>query len=560
MARQQRLLAKLGDAPIRASELTATPASRRLDPEQLRAEEAAIGEAAVLLDAGDIAAARETLAPWRDRASSVTTLTVLAGIAVAEGRFDDNIELLEDAERLEPVNTELWRALAEAYALARRYSDEVRYRRKLVFSPGELAVGDLVPWIRAALKAAGADGKPPPFSEIRLALEKLDRSPEANGPLRIRMAETLYSSGVVRESLHLYQQAIPLVPTVRDITAQWERLPDLCVERGIAAQSLRHFGAPGRRPMLAELTDVTVFPRLQWMPILDDGKTLLDGFVMQRLKLHAEDALSPMLMNNGMTAVLRLPADLPWIDEPCLLIGGMAQYYHNTIEYLSALAVAEELGVAADLRIVINDDLADFQRQQLALLGIGEDRLLKVDVDAPVRFKRLMVPSRLVRGGRWVDPLVPHWYRKRLAASVAPDARPHRRLYLSRAGTGRRRVINEADLLAALQSRGFESVAPEALSVREQIRLFAEATHIVGPTGAAFSNIVAAPTQTRVVTFYNRHLVKGGGDLYFDALAAAAGQSFHTIPCASARVVSEQRVIDADIQVDVDAVIAAIDA
>jgi capsular polysaccharide biosynthesis protein len=134
-----------------------------------------------------------------------------------------------------------------------------------------------------------------------------------------------------------------------------------------------------------------------------------------------------------------------------------------------------------------------------------------------------------------------------------------RRLYLSRAGTSRRRVSNEADLVAMLSSRGYEVVHPETLSVRAQIDLFSRASHIVGASGAALSNMVFAAPGAQVVALYNKHFVSGGADMYFDALAQACGHRFSPVMGTPAQARDGDRLIDADIMIDVEAVRDAID-
>jgi capsular polysaccharide biosynthesis protein len=200
---------------------------------------------------------------------------------------------------------------------------------------------------------------------------------------------------------------------------------------------------------------------------------------------------------------------VPDVDTRALLIGGMNQYYHNTVEFLSSLAIAETLDVGTDLPLVVNEDLGPFQREMLSLLGYGPERLIPIRADAPARFRSLAVPSRLVRAGRWIDPLVPAWYRRRLVNPSA-GAAADRKLYLSRAGTARRRIANDDELTAMLSQCGYEVVRPEALTVREQIDLFSRASHIVGAAGAAMTNMLYAAPGAQVMTIYNGHVISGG--------------------------------------------------
>ena len=266
--------------------------------------------------------------------------------------------------------------------------------------------------------------------------------------------------------------------------------------------------------------------------------------------------MSPLLMWSSSHAELRVPRSVPSIDRAALLVGGIGHYYHDTIEYFSALAVAHTAGIGQDLPIVVNDDLAPHQVELLGLLGYAGDRLIRVRNDQPVAFKRLVVPTRLAFGGRWMDPLLPRWFRHRLAPTSADPAT--RKLYVSRSTAVRRRVQNEEDLAAMLATLGYEVIHPERLTVRQQIDLFATASHIVAPTGAALTNMIYAPPGATVTVLYNRLLVQSGGDLYFDALAEACGHCVAKVECKPASRVT-QRSIDADVIVDVEALRAMLD-
>ena len=63
------------------------------------------------------------------------------------------------------------------------------------------------------------------------------------------------------------------------------------------------------------------------------------------------------------------------------------------------------------------------------------------------------------------------WVRKRIVAGACGDQGPpmRRRLYISRAGTGHRQILNEGELMECLHECEFEIVRPEGLSFDEQV-------------------------------------------------------------------------------------------
>ncbi|MGF7206202.1 hypothetical protein GGE65_000763 [Skermanella aerolata] len=63
-----------------------------------------------------------------------------------------------------------------------------------------------------------------------------------------------------------------------------------------------------------------------------------------------------------------------------------------------------------------------------------------------------------------------------------------RKLYVSRTSATQRRMLNEKELIVALETEGIQPLEAEKLSFREQIELFSNASIIVGPHGAGLVN------------------------------------------------------------------------
>lgn len=83
------------------------------------------------------------------------------------------------------------------------------------------------------------------------------------------------------------------------------------------------------------------------------------------------------------------------------------------------------------------------------------------------------------------------------------------RIYVSRAQARRRRVTNDAAVVAMLASYGFVEVRLEELSWREQIAAFRHAKIIVAPHGAGLANLAFSQKGTRVIEFFSRAYLNG---------------------------------------------------
>jgi hypothetical protein len=105
-----------------------------------------------------------------------------------------------------------------------------------------------------------------------------------------------------------------------------------------------------------------------------------------------------------------------------------------------------------------------------------------------------------------------------LCARVPAPAGAAKRIYVSRGDAERRRVANEAELVTALESRGFASVQLARLPPGEQIGLFRGAQIVVGPHGMGLTQIIMGGQLGRMIELFHPN---AGTDAY--AWVARAG-------------------------------------
>jgi len=151
----------------------------------------------------------------------------------------------------------------------------------------------------------------------------------------------------------------------------------------------------------------------------------------------------------------------------------------------------------------------------------------------------------------FLDPEVIDYVVKGVTAGL-PAPAPTRRIYLSRFATTRRRLVNEPEIAAMLEARGFEILEMSALSPREQLMAMREAEVVVGPHGAAFASLVAATPRTKVVELFNPER----GTAAYAAMSVAVGAPY--TPVFGTPVADP--TLDEPFSVDVSAVEAALDA
>lgn len=516
-------------------------------------ESDAMASARALLSAGELARARALLEPFSASSHRLETLLLLGRLRLAQGELGAADDLLRHALVLHPSSRDLWETAAEIHEMRREWVEALACWKKVVFATPSPSAADCVSWVRAHIRVA-KNRSAHPGEVVSRVWALLDRAPDATDEHRLGFAEWLYVlQPTTTTATDIYDRIRPPRAGEVDVLATWVGMADWCRKAGRPlGRCAAEEGGDVRDVLLGDLTDVLISPAFQWIPVLDGGATVLDQFVIHRMKTRRELTDSPVLLFNKRTARLRLKREPRVVETRALLLGGMPQFYHHTIEFLSGMAVADRCGVGQDLPVVVNEDLAPFQLEQLALLGYGEDRLIRVGADEQVLFRELLVPSRLVRGGQWMHPMIADWHRSRFA--VPPDhGLPRPRLYLSRRRASRRRVANEEALVALLESHGFSTVYPEDMGIAQQIALFKGATHVFSAAGAALANMVYMPAGGVVVAAATAYILQSPADIYFDKLADACGHRFSWLECRPVEFVGE-RLVDADIEVDLAAV------
>jgi tetratricopeptide (TPR) repeat protein len=552
LARQARLMDSLG--PERSA-VALKPASPRPEEiERRRAEEAAaIESASECLGAGDIAAAAACLEPHVDAARDTRTLTTLAWIQTARGDFEAALELLHRAERIDPVDHDVLGFAAEILQSVGRHSEAIHFRRRIAFATAEPSASACAALIETITRASHKS-ETPLIAEVRYALAKFRSAPDADHTLAKKVAQSIYSIAALRsEARDLYEAADPRSDGEVDVELRWGRLHKWVRHSGARLVVSQENGAPGRRPMMADLTDVLVEPRMRWMPLVSAGSIAFPQLASRRLLTRAEDPASPLLMNAPTRALVRQPVDLSVQPGPALLVGGSGNYSEDLLVYCGTLAIAETLGVpAGTMPLVVNAGLAPHQTELLDLLGYPRDMLLPLATDRPVKFGKLSVVSRPV-AVEWVDPLLPAWYRRRLAPNASLERATRRVLVLPSDNTDRH-LSNADETAAALLSIGFMTFDPSRSTVREQIEIFSQAREVVVTAGAALANLVFTPVGARVVVLQDQQTARRR-DGQSHPLMEACGQSVRALECATVRWSSGQGLEEADLSVDVQALL-----
>jgi capsular polysaccharide biosynthesis protein len=169
-----------------------------------------------------------------------------------------------------------------------------------------------------------------------------------------------------------------------------------------------------------------------------------------------------------------------------------SSYYHWLIDVAPKIASAKRYfgSKIADVTFVYPRALAHYEMETIDMLGIKLENVANSHDVGEITAREIVALP--LPGWHKVSPRI--FELRRL---LAMPSSPERRLYIAR--SGRRKVANEDQLLRMLQLHGFEHIVDRSRSMRQQIALFASASHIVAPHGAGLSNMLWASPSTQVL-------------------------------------------------------------
>ncbi|MDI6025353.1 rhamnan synthesis F family protein [Corticibacterium sp. UT-5YL-CI-8] len=172
------------------------------------------------------------------------------------------------------------------------------------------------------------------------------------------------------------------------------------------------------------------------------------------------------------------------LDGKYLLLGSLQPHFgHSLLEGLSRVWPLHISNAFRDEMkyLVFEPALRDYHKVFLQHAGIDLEQVVHVPATG-VRVERLYVPTPSIRSHRWISRLQGKTWAA-ISDSVS-SREPTRRVYLTRQNISERPLLNEEQVAACFSEFGYEVVAPETLTVEEQIEMAATSTHLAGPVGS----------------------------------------------------------------------------
>lgn len=264
------------------------------------------------------------------------------------------------------------------------------------------------------------------------------------------------------------------------------------------------------KPPIFRQTEAVTQPSYVWyyIPKSRQVRQLPYGAILTDGKLLCTDFEKYHLLKNFVTAPRRVRTERDVIIAPWthyldgILFGG---YYDFVILLAAKLCrIREALPESVYQEAVVSYPLFDtaYEQDYLALLGFTPDRIFDSR-----RHELRLSQCIMANSGHWFypDPADIEALKKYIEPAVAVERTEPTRIYISRAG--RRQVTNEAALIQLLKKYNFTIIDDKPRSVAEQVAIYKNASFIMGPHGASFTNIIWCEPGTHLFELFSANMV-----------------------------------------------------
>ena len=214
-----------------------------------------------------------------------------------------------------------------------------------------------------------------------------------------------------------------------------------------------------------------------------------------------------------------------WGDEVQVDLPPVTEHFHEKYHYVW-LPIDEDsvnnpwhiwIDVISKFRLMEKRWSTDFTRYCYVLANeskylercikelFPEVKILVMPKNETWQFNHLLVPSASNSNDGVITPHLAQWLRHFKGRPELKDIKPYRKIVVLRPGAKTRKIINSDELMLAL--KGWETVALENMTIKEQMKTFAEATHVVAAHGAGLVNLLWCSPGTKVIEIQDPKMI-----------------------------------------------------
>jgi tetratricopeptide (TPR) repeat protein len=198
------------------------------------------------------------------------------------------------------------------------------------------------------------------------------------------------------------------------------------------------------------------------------------------------------------------------INDTVVVLAGLLNdvYFHWMFDILPRIELLKKSGLDLEqIGYFLISNKLPFQQESLELLGIPQNKILKIEDYQHIRAKKLIVPS--FQGIiAWMTKNACKFLRDTfICEEKLRNLQPTKKLYIRRNQASNRRLINEDELIDLLKKYDFEAVNLESMTIKQQAELLAQAKVIISPHGSGLTNLVFCQPGTKVIEILSPYYV-----------------------------------------------------
>lgn len=192
-------------------------------------------------------------------------------------------------------------------------------------------------------------------------------------------------------------------------------------------------------------------------------------------------------------------------------------YFHWLADVLPRILTIKDR--LHDVSLLLPQRYKQLEFVEASLKPFGISQIEYIDPDEVLVCGNLIMPTQTAPSGHYNEELIRD-VGKLITGHYGDETRntPSDRVYISRAGAPKRRVVNEDELKTVLEKFGFRTIRSEDYSFADQVRIASGARYLISNHGAGLTNILFMGPGTKVLEL--RHATDSINNCYFTLASA----------------------------------------
>lgn len=189
---------------------------------------------------------------------------------------------------------------------------------------------------------------------------------------------------------------------------------------------------------------------------------------------------------------------------------GNDNYFHWLFDILPKIKICSEIYDLDKIDYFYFSKLHEWQKKILEIFGLKNIKILDSNIYRHVEARKIIAVQHPWYEKGYINPEaanIPNWiinWLKETFLSKAESFISSDKIFIDRRDDTRFnhcQIINDEEVFKYLKPKGFSKYKIGQLSFKNQIHLFNNAKIIIGPHGAAFSNLIFCKPETKIVEF-----------------------------------------------------------